>query len=78
VDAAEVEAEIRQATSDGAANDRAARAALARRDTRERVEMLLRERKTVDRLLALATGETAEPSSDAEASTSPAQEHSHA
>jgi trigger factor len=78
VDAAEVEAEIRQATSDGAANDRAARAALARRDTRERVEMLLRERKTVDRLLALATGETAEPSSDAEASASPAQEHSHA
>ena len=47
---AEVDLAIRQA-GDGS------RAALSRQDVRDRMEMLLRERKTVERLVELATGD---------------------
>ncbi|HWP28657.1 MAG TPA: trigger factor [Chloroflexota bacterium] len=77
VDPAEVEAEIRRVAGDGAQGARAAEAALARPAMRERVAVLLRERKAVERLVALATGQadqspvaaqSAEPSAEGQAS----------
>jgi trigger factor len=56
VDPVEVEAEIREAAGDGPEARRLVREALARRETRARVESVVRERKTVAHLVDLATG----------------------
>ena len=58
VEPIEVEAEIRRLVGDGPDARRELRQALARPETRNRVESALRERKTIEYLLELATGET--------------------
>ena len=69
----EIEAEIREMAGDGA-DAAQVRKALARQEARERVEHLVRERKAVERLVALASGDTAE----AATSEATAGEPSHA
>jgi trigger factor len=79
VEPAEIEAEIREAAGDGADAPRLVKAALARKETRDRVESLLRERKTVERLVALASGEAPEaPAASEGAEAERAEEHTHA
>ncbi len=79
VELAEIEGEIREAAGDGADAPRLVKAALARKETRDRVEALLRERKTVERLVALASGEAPEaPASSQGAEAERAEEHTHA
>src|SRR4051812_860915 len=69
----EIEAEIR-AMAGESADAAQVRKALARQEARERVEHLVRERKAVERLVALASGEAAE----ATAPEATAEEPSHA
>jgi len=71
----EIEAEIRQAAGTGADAARVTRAALARQETRDRVEAVLKERKTVQRLVDLATGDGLSATSTAAAAS---EEHSNA
>ena len=78
VDAAEVEAEIRAAAGDGPDAHRVVRQALARPETRERVEAAVRERKTVRHLVDLATGGADGQYAETESSEPVAEEPSHA
>jgi len=83
VDPVEVETEIRKAAGEGPEARRLVREALARRETRARVEAAIRERKTIARLVEMATGatdgETAEPTAaPSEAAEPAAEEPSHA
>jgi trigger factor len=78
VDPVEVEAEIRRATSGRADAARAARAALNNQETRERVELALRERKTIERLVELATGGQAQTEAATAAASPAAEERPHA
>jgi trigger factor len=89
VDPVEVETEIRRAAGDGADARRLVREALARRETRARVEAAVRERKTIAYLVDMATGATngeaaapraedAPPAADAPAAPPAAEEPSHA
>jgi trigger factor len=83
VEPIEVETEIRRAAGDGADARRIVREALARRETRARVESAIRERKTIAHLLALATGAidgaAATPPAEAPKAAEPAaEEPSHA
>ncbi len=77
VDPVEVEAEIRRAAGEGAEGRRLVREALARRETRERVEAAVRERKTVAHLVELASG-AADGESAAPEPAATAEEPSHA
>jgi trigger factor len=72
VDPVEVEAEIRRAAAERASAPRALQGALRNRQLREQVELALRERKTIARLVELATRDSAGPA--ATAATSPAAE----
>jgi trigger factor len=78
---AEIEAEIREMAGDGADAARL-RKAFARPEARERVRNMVRERKAVERLVALASGDSAEADADAAAAsttgTAAAEEPSHA
>jgi trigger factor len=83
VDPVEVETEIRRAAGEGADARRLMREALARRETRARVEAAIRERKTIAHLVEMATGATdgkpTEPKAEApKAAESAAEEPSHA
>jgi len=84
VDAVEVETEIRRAAGEGADARRLVREALARRETRARVESAVRERKTIAHLVDMATGASdgqkpPEPAAeDAPAAPPVAEEPSHA
>ena len=80
VDPVEVETEIRRAAGDGPDARRIVREALARRETRARVEAAIRERKTIAHLVEMATGATdGQPAvPKAEAAEPAAEEPSHA
>ena len=65
VEPVEVEAEIRRAAGSGPDSARAVRAALNRRETREQFELALRERKAIERLVALATDAQDQPATAA-------------
>jgi trigger factor len=83
VDPVEVETEIRRAAGEGADGRRLVREALARRETRARVEAAVRERKTIAHLVDMATGAADGQTSDAkaeapQASPPAAEEPSHA
>jgi trigger factor len=83
VDPVEVETEIRRAAGEGADARHLMREALARRETRARVEAAIRERKTIAHLVEMATGATdgkpTEPKAEApKAAESAAEEPSHA
>jgi trigger factor len=78
VDPVEVETEVRRAAGDGPDARRIVREALARRETRARVEAAIRERKTIAHLVEMATGATdgkpAEPKAEAPKAAEPAAE----
>lgn len=83
VDPVEVETEIRRAAGDGPDARRLVREALARRETRARVEAAVRERKTIAHLVDMATGaadgQAAQPPAEASQTAAPAaEEPSHA
>jgi trigger factor len=83
VDPVEVETEIRKAAGEGADARRLVREALARRETRARVEAAVRERKTIAHLVDMATGATdgqiTEPQGEEPKAAEPAaEEPSHA
>jgi trigger factor len=78
VDAVEVEAEMRRAAGDGPNAARELRQALARPETRNRFEALIRERKTIERLVELATGGTDGAGDGEQPAGAVAEEPSHA
>jgi trigger factor len=78
VDPLEVEAEIRRLVGDGPDARRQLRQALARPETRNRVEAVLRERKTITHLTELATGKMDGATDATPPADKAAEEPSHA